>query len=233
MKKTLYVCGDSFCSIDPDYGKNWPELIAQKCPEINVINLAIPGASNYLIFLQVRQALDNECDYLIYNATSSMRQEFVLNHSEHTRDSIDRYWNACFPDPKKSVVCTTWTNISRTTKETFTESQYKEIENYFSKFVDLPSMIEKNYIFIYHTLWLISKNKKLKNWAWSRGGFEHHSFNTVNEWDFSLWDYKQANINLWNYYDKSLARPFFHVTGESVRKKACDEYIKLLQLSED
>jgi len=78
-KKTLYICGDSFCSSDPEYGKNWSDLIAERCLNLEVVNLSSPGASNYLIYLQVKQALEKNCDYLIYHATSSIRQEFLIN----------------------------------------------------------------------------------------------------------------------------------------------------------
>lgn len=27
MNKTLYICGDSFCSSDPEYGDNWVDLL--------------------------------------------------------------------------------------------------------------------------------------------------------------------------------------------------------------
>jgi len=205
-------------------------MLQDKCPQIKVINLASPGASNYLIALQVEYALSNCCDYLIYNATSSVRQELLLNNDNETQDSIIRYWNVCDPDPSKSLVCTTWTNLRRDTQETFKEHQYKEIENFFVKYIDLPSTIKKNYIFICHTLQQISKNKNLKNWAWSRGGFEHHSFKDSSIWDFSEWESKMCDTNLWDHYDNKSNRPFYHVTDVSIRKAVCDSYINMLQL---
>ena len=91
-------------------------------------------------------------------------------------------------------------------------------------------MIEKNYIFIYHTLRTLSENKNLTNWAWSRGGFEHRLFNTVNEWDFSAWQDKHCDINLWDHYDNTLARPFYHVTDNAIKQSICDTYINMLNL---
>ena len=230
-KKVLYICGDSFCCSDPDplYGNSWIDVISRKCPELDVINLGIAGASNYSIYLQVKHAIENNCDYLIYHATSSIRQEFVLNYNtEHVRDNIGRYWNVCAPNASAPLLCTSWPSIARNTEQTFTKDEYQTILNFFKRFVDLPVLIEKNYIFILHTLQLISSNKKLTNWAWTRGGFEHRSFDTIGEWDFSQWELNECAVNLWDHYDPKLIRPYHHVTDNSIIEKVCNTYIDML-----
>lgn len=231
MDKTLYICGDSFCSTDIEYGPAWHELLANQYPNLKIVNLSIPGASNYLIYLQVKEAIAHKCDYLIYHASSSTRQEFVLNHNDDFgRDSLDRYWNVCAPDSTKTLLCTSWNSITRNTENTFSSKDYSRIKDFFKRYIDLPVMIEKNYIFILHTLQLIESTPNLI-WAWSRGGFEHHSFTTVDDWDFSKWAPYECSINLWDHYDPKLARPYYHVTDKKIINEVYKEYGNMLQLS--
>jgi hypothetical protein len=230
MKKTLYICGDSFCSADPEYGPNWPELLANSCDQIDVINLSSPGASNYLVYLQVQQALEANCNYIIYHATSSIRQEFLINSYTTSIDNIDRYWT---PHDKenKSMVSNSWISPHRNA-QVFSNNDLQIIKNFFTKFVDMPSLIMKNYIFICHTLDTI-KNSKVENWAWSRGGFEHVKFQNSTVWDFSKYSAHEAKINLWDDYDASLWRPYYHITDRNLLDNVCKMYIDMLQLTHD
>lgn len=228
-KKTLYICGDSFCSSDPEYGKNWSDLIAERCPGVEVINLSSPGASNYLIHLQVKLALEHGCSYLIYHATSSIRQEFLLDDRQVYLDTIDRYWS---PRDKenKSMVSNSWITPQRNT-EVFDSQELALIKEFFTRFVDLPSMIMKNYIFIAHTLSLIN-DSRLDNWIWNRGGFEHKKFQNSSQWDFSRYSQNESIINLWDDYDNSLWRPYFHITDQALLEKTCNYYINMLNLKD-
>ena len=138
-KSRLFICGDSFCFPDPEYGTCWADMIALSLPEVDVINLSSPGASNYLISLQVQHALSNHCDWIIYQATSSIRQEFSIAKSSSIKDGIDRYWN---PTSKKnkSVISNSWISVTRNTEDLLT-SDNQSIKQFFTDFVDIPSMI--------------------------------------------------------------------------------------------
>jgi hypothetical protein len=230
--QTIYICGDSFSSVDSDYGNNWPEMLADKLPQIQVVNLSMPSASNYLIYLQVKHALNNNCDYLIYNATGSTRQEFVLKVNNTKIDSIDRYHNVSHSDIDKELLCTSWVNPfdPRVHKNIFKSEYIDEIKKFCMQYIDMPSTIEKNYIFIQQTLSMIASNRNIKAWAWSRGGFEHKKFNPIREWEFESYISHESNINLWDYYDPDVRRPYYHITNKELLQTVCDQYLDMLQI---
>ncbi len=73
----IIICGDSFCSADT--GKpstHFSELINNK---YQVINLARGGASNTVICLQIKKAVELQPSLIIFNTTDSNRTEFVVN----------------------------------------------------------------------------------------------------------------------------------------------------------
>lgn len=230
MNKTLYICGDSFCSSDPEYGDNWVDLLTLSHPNINIINLSSVGASNYLIYLQVKHALSHNCDYLIYNATSSVRQEFSLGRDTTMQsDNIYRYWNAALPDNSKSMICSSWSTVDKHTANILTIKKIKIIQEFFKEMIDLPNLIEKNYIFILFTLQLLDSATNL-TWAWSQGGFEHKSFTPTVSWDFSKYTTHECSINLWDDYDPALLRPYYHITDTKLIKSVYTQYAKMLNL---
>ena len=232
LKKTLYICGDSFCADDLEYGDNWHNLLVKQVANIDVVNLSIPGASNYLIYLQVKQALENDCDYLIYNATGSTRQEFTLCSTGMPPDNIDRYYNVLTPTKDKELLCLSWIQPFELENHSSIPVSFDtdEIKRFFMKYIDMSSVIEKNYIFIQQTLFMISSSKNILNWAWSQGGFEHKKFKSVRDWNFSEYRKNECSINLWDYYDSKVRRPHYHITDKQILQDTCNQYIKMLQL---
>lgn len=230
--KTLYICGDSFSTVDIEYGPCWVNFLIDKLPHIKIINLSIPGASNYLIQLQVKQALLEKCDYLIYHATSSIRQEFSVNHRKIDigLDTLDRYWTPTDRD-NKSAISRSWVSASENANGIIDDTSNLEISNFFTSYIDFSSEIGENFIFIDYTLQMISTNQQLINWCWSQGGFEHTNFKNSVAWDFSQYRNKESQINLWDKYDRQLIRPFYHITDIQVHQKTCDYYIKMLNLN--
>ena len=234
MQNVLYICGDSFCSKDAEYGKNWPELLAEQCPNINVINLSIPGASNYLIYLQVKEAIKHQANYIIFHASGSFRNEFSIDASNtNTDDKLDRYWNITNPTRQAPTVCCSWTNPWNFKKHNiniFSHNDVMQIINFFKKRIDIPSLIEKNYIFINYTLQLLDSLNI--PFAWSQGGFEHKKFNPSTEWNFTAYKDKECKINLWDYSDSQIPRPYYHITDKQILQDVCNEYINMLNLTD-
>lgn len=225
----FYICGDSFCFEDPDYGPSWVNLLKDALPNINIINLASPGASNYLIFLQVQHALNNHCDFLIYHATSSIRNEFSIGNNDCKKDHFSRYWTPT--DTKnKSVVSNSWADPTRGTGEMMNKSG-NLIKQFFTEHIDFSSMVGKNYIFIDYTLNLIASQLPRTKWAWNRGGFEHYKFTGAQEWEFSKFTDRECQINLWDDYDHALLRPYYHVVDINVHKQVRDHYLNMLELT--
>jgi hypothetical protein len=225
--KTLYICGDSFCSTDPEYPGSWVETFQMQHPDLCVISLAIPGASNFQIYLQVKEALAQNCNYLIYHATSSIRHEFLAHPLVSPQQGYKNYWDRTCPDELRQMVCTSW--LTPENSLILDASQIKLIKTFFKKFINLDSEVEKNYLFIISTLNLIN-DSGVKNWLWSRGGFEHKNFKNAKSWLFDFAD-REVDYNLWDYYDAQSTRPFYHISDVSVIETACKHYSNMLNLS--
>lgn len=224
--KRLIICGDSFCSSDPEYGESWVDVFSSRFPNLEIINLSLIGASNYLIYLQVKHALNIGCDYLIYHATSSIRQEFSVGTDASITDHYTRYNDITNPAQDKSMMCVGWNTPNVFWK--FDERKTTLLKDFFTEFVDLPNLIEKNYIFITHTLNLLDSSPV--TWKWSRGGFEHPSFSSSSQWDFSKFVENESSYNLWDFYTPNMFRPYYHVANRDVIHKVCDDYSLMLKL---
>lgn len=80
--KTVYTCGCSFMSLDPQCGpirsflQTWAEY-----KKFNHISLARSGATNFLIRLQIEHAIAQGADYVIVGATSSDRIDIPVAES--------------------------------------------------------------------------------------------------------------------------------------------------------
>ncbi len=72
--KTLYTCGCSFMSMDPYCGpiRSFLQMFAEY-KKLNHISLARSGATNFLIRLQIEEAIKQNADFIIIGATSSDR----------------------------------------------------------------------------------------------------------------------------------------------------------------
>lgn len=227
-KMKLYICGDSFCTEDREFGNNWVTMLINNNPNLDIVNLASCGASNYLIYLQVKQALAENCDFLIYNATSSIRQEFSIKEDNVANDSVKRYWSTNNATNDASMICGSWLTIERHYKEILQTEQADEILTFYKKYVDLPSLIEKNFIFIAHTLDLLDRSQI--KWAWSQGGFEHKNFSNNQYPEFDQYREKECPKNLWDYYVRDQIRPWYHVTDQTVHQNVCKNYENILNL---
>jgi len=78
---------------------------------------------------------------------------------------------------------------------------------------------------------MIDSAKNVKGWAWSQGGFEHKNFKPAQDWNFSKYKEKENCINLWDYYDSSIARPYYHITDKKILQSVCDQYLNMLNLN--
>jgi hypothetical protein len=239
LRKTLYICGDSFCASDASYGESWVDQLTQRLPHVQVVRLASIAASNYLIALQVKEALEAGCDYLIYNATSSTRFEYSLRHDGVPIDSTSRYWHVD-DQVNKSVTSHSWHSATNGTMDLLIKKD-NLIKEFFEQCVDFPSMIMKNYMLIDYTLKCIAEKMAPTTWAWSRGGFEHPRFSQSAHpnfnpcslhWDFARYQHNHCAMNLWDNFDQLQRRPYFHVTDADIKRKTCDHYIAMLGLDQ-
>jgi len=75
MTDKIYICGDSFSSIDTNWPEfHWSERLQKLLPQYEFINLSYPGATNLSISAQVEKAIsDNKLRLLILNASDILR----------------------------------------------------------------------------------------------------------------------------------------------------------------
>lgn len=197
----IYVCGDSFCVSDPEYGPCWVDILAQRFP---LTNLAQVAATNLLINQQVRQAIAAKASFVIVTATSVTRSEkrvgsTIVPFSYHTANRI-------------------------TTP--FTDSQLKILQDYFAEFFDLELAIQQNQITIEHTLNLLMQSGI--PFRFDQGGFEHPNYGTVASDYFRAFAQYRSDINLWNYALTRSYRPYYHINDQTVHQQVADYYANVI-----
>jgi len=168
LTTSVYICGDSFCTSDPEYPEitPWHELIP------NAKTLGRNCASNLLISQQVNQAINANADYIIVSFTSSLRSEILWN------DEVTPF---------------SWLSLDSTTP--FDKETLASLKQLFDK-VDLNTEIVRNKLIIDATLTMLVESKI--SFLFDQGGFEHSSYNGVGNYferyekyrsKYCLWDY--------------------------------------------
>jgi hypothetical protein len=94
----LLICGDSFAVADPNYpGLHFTEKLKLVRPEVEVLNLAMGGASNSLIELQIKQGIKFNPTHVVVTFTDPGRLEYLIKYSiffTRTRDfnALVHHW---------------------------------------------------------------------------------------------------------------------------------------------
>jgi hypothetical protein len=197
--KQVYVCGDSFCVSDPDYGQCWVDLLAE---QRNVVNLAQVSATNLLISQQVDQAIEKSADFVIVQGTSCTRSETKVDG--------------------KIVPYSFLTANTTTTK--FNNHQLQIIREYYTEFFNLDLAIYHNQCIIQNTLQkLMDCNIPFR---FDQGGFEHPKFGAEPIEYFAKFNNNRSAINLWDYADTRDYRPYYHIRDAEVHQHIAQYYIK-------
>jgi hypothetical protein len=197
--KQIYVCGDSFCVPDPEYGPCWVDLLSQ---HRTVVNLAQVSATNLLISQQVDQAIAESADFVIVQGTSCTRSETRYNG--------------------KVVPYSFLTANATTTK--FNDRQLRIIQEYYTEFFDLDLAIYHNQCIIQNTLQkLIDSGISFR---FDQGGFEHAKFGAAQSDYFAKFDSYRSAINLWDHADTRDYRPYYHIRDAKVHQRVAQYYIK-------
>lgn len=197
----VYVCGDSFCVSDADYGPCWVDYLAQ---HRTVINLAQVAATNLMISMQVDQAITESADFIIVQGTACTRSQTRVDGR---------------------IVPFSYHTASKTTTP-FNAAQLAALKNYYTEFFDLDIAIYENKCIIENTLTKLV-NSKIP-FLFDQGGFEHASFGSVIKY-FTQFDQYRSKINLWNYARTREYRPYYHITDDAVHRQVAEYYIKETQ----
>lgn len=217
---TVYICGDSFGFSDAEYGPCWADRLAK---QTTVVNLCQVSASNFQIALQVQRAIEQRASYIIYLATSSVRQDAPLHDSKDKL--LDRYIDITKPDPTKTVTSYSVTSLNDTTP--FTETQLALLKLYHTQFFDLDIAIHQNELLIEGTL-----SKLVASgipFTFDQGGFEHPKFADAKNKYFETYADYRSEICLWDYVDKLLVhRPYYHIDDQLIHEEIAEYYYKLI-----
>lgn len=223
--KTVYICGDSFAVADPQYfEKYWVTLLQDQLgTNINVKNLGRISASNLHIAMQVEHALDNQADFVIVLATSSLRTDISVGNINTSLSLLDRYVDLTQSNCTEGLVSTSISYLKNNT--IFSKYQSDLLQKFYTEFVDIDVEVFKSKLLIEVTLHKLQASGT--TFLFDRGGFEHPKFNPSKNQYFSEYGEFFSEINLWDYVTLPLPlRPYFHVTDPAVHQKVADYYSK-------
>lgn len=197
----IYICGDSFCVPDPDYGAMWVELLAQEFP---VTNLAQIASTNLLIARQVDQAIAARAEFVIVHGTAVTRAEKRVG---------DHY------------VPFSYHTASKTTTP-FSEHQLHVLKEYYTEFFDLDLAIYQNKITIENTLQKLQDSGT--PFLFDQGGFEHARFGPRARY-FERYDQHRSAVNLWDYSVTRDYRPYYHIVDLDIHRRVANYYAQQIK----
>lgn len=191
----IYICGDSFGAADADFGPMWADYLQQIYP---VCNLSRVCASNLMISQQVDQAIEHNATFVILLCTASTRSQTRLN---------------------QEIVPYSIHSLDHTTP--FDQDQLAILKSYTAEFFDLELAIYENKCIIESMLSrLLDSGIPFK---WDQGGFEHPGYGGVKKY-FQKFDEYRSAINLWDYAEQRLYRPYYHISDAKIHQWVADYY---------
>lgn len=215
----IVVCGDSFYFDDPSFPDiHWTSKIS------NVTNLSVPGASNFVIRLQIDKAIELKPEFIAVSFTSSLRDLLKFKDGKDTNDLLERIR---LPDSTKNSDLVSVPYAGAHYYDVFNDTQLDILKSYVTEFVDLDVVRQKNYYYIKDGLeTLYQSNIKF---SYSLGGFDHKTFDPSTKFNFSKFENYETPINLWDYCNKEKhLRPWFHVLDLDVHNKLAEYFKKCL-----
>ena len=200
----VFICGDSFCVSDPEYGVCWADIISQK---FDTVNLGQVSASNLVISRQVDQAINSVAEFIIVHCTSCTRDQTYY---------------------KGKLVPFSYITASELTTP-FDQNKLRILKEYYVEFFDLELAIYQNECILSNMLQrLVDYGKPF---LFDQGGFEHpmHGNNVTTKSYFKKYNNYRSDINLWDYAAQRNFRPYYHITDSSVHRTVADYYIKEIE----
>lgn len=212
----LYICGDSFCVPDPEYGTMWVDILHDQLPQVEIVNLAKVSASNMHISLQVDKALSVNPNAIICHFTSSTRRSYRVRAS--AAPLIEQF-------EKGDLV--SYSIPTCTTLQPVLEKKHIDaIREYYFQYCDLDAEIYVNKCVIESVLWRLAHSDT--SWKYDQGGFEHSSFGRNISY-FQRFQSHRIPYNLWDYANSRSYRPFYHIPDVKTHSKIADYYVKWIK----
>jgi hypothetical protein len=226
--KTVVICGDSFNCDDSDYpGVHWSQKIKNLLPDVKLINLSIPGASNLLIRIQIDRAIALAPYAIIVHFTSSFRATIKYREKQRHNNIIDRFHPITSNNNSTDLVSMPY-RILDLLDIGLSDNQKKILKEYFTNFIDLDLARLESYYLITNAIDAVMQNNI--NFRFSLGGFDHKSFEPEKLFDFSKYKKYETPINLWDYHtEKRKLRPWFHIEDEKIQSELAEYYTCLIK----
>lgn len=216
--KTVYVCGDSFASTDPEYaGMSWTEQL-----DARVVNLSRVAGSNLLISLQVDRAIEKQPDYIICLFTGVTRDDVEFRNTKITEDLLNRFYDYIHPDNSTDLVSY---SIPTMHYGPFDSRQIPVLKEYHATFTNLDLLIYKNKCIIENTLQKLLDSGI--NFIFDQGGFEHKSYAIKTDY-FAKFNNHRSQYNLWDYAPDRKLRPYFHIEDKHIHSMIAEYYNQLI-----
>jgi hypothetical protein len=221
---TVYVCGDSFGCRDPEYGPSWTDMLCDKLSG-NLVNLSRVCASNMQIGLQIDRAIEQNASFIIYLATSSVRDDVLFSSAINNASLIDRFVDITAPDKTKDLTSYSVQSLDDTTL--FDSNQLLMLKQYHSTFFDLDIAIYRNQLIIEGNLSRLQHSNI--PFVFDQGGFEHPSFSNSKQDYFQNYKQYKSQLCVWDHVDRQLShRPYYHISDATVNNQIADYYYKLI-----
>lgn len=210
--KTIYICGDSFSTPDPEYGPCWVDMLQDRVAgQAQVVNLSSVSASNLLISLQVKRAIEQQADFVVFHATTVTRGEVVVDDQSHG-DLLERF-------QQQQLVSY---SIFRPYRSALNKTHQQQIENFHGRYFDLDLAIHRDQCIIESSLYrLVSSGIRF---LFDQGGFEHVKFTKSRQKYFEDWKQYRSAVNLWDYSDTIEERPYFHIQDQHIHQEVAEYY---------
>jgi hypothetical protein len=216
MKK-VYICGDSFATSDPEYGACWVDLLSEKlAAQAMVYNNSSVAASNLLVSIQVKQAIDDQADFVIVQGTAVTRDQ-VSVQPVSKRSLLERF-------ALKHLIAF---SIYRPYRSYLNSQQQQVIQDYYSRFFDLDLCIYRDECIIENSLQRLTDNNI--PFLFDQGGFEHPSFGAERTDYFTKFRSSFSQVNLWDLGNTVDERPYYHIKELPTHRKIADYYYEQIK----
>jgi hypothetical protein len=229
MTKKIYICGDSFGCLDPEFDTvAWPTKLGVALGnDYEVVNLSIVCASNLHIRIQVQQAIECHADYVIVLITSCIREQGLLhNNAVNSTDLLARFFKIGSNDEfnkNKDLACYSIHSFNETC--VFDPADIELLKSYHTRFFDLDLAIFQNQAIIESALW--SLRSHCIPFVFDQGGFQNTKFDSNIKPDqyFKEFIANRSEINLWNICTRTPhQRPYHHMPNQAMHDMISEYY---------
>lgn len=210
----VYICGDSFGCTDNEYGDYcWVSQLEKLLnSHATLTNLSCVAASNLHIASQIKHAISNNADYIIYLATSSVRNDIAL-HQNNKDELYNRYTNIVQKNLSKDLISYSIPTLHNI-ETLLSTTQLTILKQYHGEFFDIDLAVHQNHLIIEGTLSILENS--CIPFIFDQGGFEHQKYtDTITNQYFERYNVYRSELNLWNYVDlPPTYRPYYHITDQ-------------------